>query len=91
MCTVEGESGVMAKSPYQRIVRAAARGTGLRLSAEEIQALSTDTAISYRTELDDVLEMCATCLHLPVAPEGWHCAKRREAPFGACGDWKGAG
>ena len=83
--------GVMAKTPYQRIVRAAARGTGLRLSAGEVRQLSTDTAISYRAELDNILERCATCLHLPVAPEGWHCAKRREAPFGACGDWKGAG
>ena len=81
----------MTKSPYQRIVRAAERGTGLRLSAEEARQLSTDTAISYRAELDDVLERCVTCLRLPVAPEGWHCAKRREAPFGACGDWKGGG
>ena len=31
---------------------------------------------------------CSTCLHLPVAPEGWHCAKHRDAPAD-CGDWKG--
>jgi len=34
---------------------------------------------------------CTTCLHLPIAPEGWHCASHEEPPVGACGDWKGAG
>jgi len=33
---------------------------------------------------------CTTCLHLPLAPAGWHCARHREAPTD-CGDWKGAG
>jgi len=32
---------------------------------------------------------CTTCFHLPIAPEGWHCASHRDAPVD-CGDWKGA-
>lgn len=30
---------------------------------------------------------CATCLHLPPAPEGWHCAKHPDAPVD-CDDWQ---
>jgi len=35
----------MKSSPYQRIVRAAERGTGLRLSAEDAQTLADDASI----------------------------------------------
>jgi len=84
----------MAKTPHQRIMRAAERGTGLRLSADEVGRLSQDGAIRQAAAGDDAVEIakqCTTCLSRILPPEGWHCAKRREAPFGACGDWKGAG
>ena len=41
-------------TPYQRIVRAANRGTGCRLSAEDCVRLSLDTAIVSRAEWDDI-------------------------------------
>jgi len=40
-------------TPYQRIMRAAARGTGVRLSADEVAILAVDDAIFIRAELDD--------------------------------------
>lgn len=40
-------------TPYQRIMRAADKGVGMRLSAEECFQMSTDTAISHLAELDD--------------------------------------
>lgn len=40
-------------TPWQRIMRATNRGTGLRLSADEIGQLSSDGAIETRAELDD--------------------------------------
>jgi hypothetical protein len=39
-------------SPWERIIRAADRGTGLRLTAEEALMLSRDNAIVTRAELD---------------------------------------
>jgi hypothetical protein len=41
-------------TPWQRIARAAQRGTGLRLSADEVFRLSMDDAIMRRAELDDL-------------------------------------
>ncbi len=43
----------MSSTPYQRIMRAAKRGTGLRLSAEDAAMLSFDHAIVARAEWDD--------------------------------------
>ena len=40
-------------TPHQKIMRAAKRRTGLRLTAAEIFALSCDSAIATRGELDD--------------------------------------
>lgn len=40
-------------TPYQRIMRAAKRGTGVRLSADEVFALSADDAISTCAANDD--------------------------------------
>lgn len=82
----------MTKSPYQRIVRAAARGTGLRLSAEEVQALSHDTAIRHLAANDDAAEtanQCMTCLDYGIHAEGWHCARREEPPVGRCEERRG--
>jgi len=38
---------------HQKIMAAAARGTGLRLSADEVERLSTDEAIRQCAENDD--------------------------------------
>lgn len=40
-------------SAYQRIVRAAKRGTGLRLDADEVAKLAQDEAIRSIAEQDD--------------------------------------
>lgn len=40
-------------TPWQRIMRASERGTGLRLSAEDVWRLSMDDAIHTRALLDD--------------------------------------
>ena len=40
-------------TPYQKIMRAAKRGTGARLSASEAWFLSRDDAIATRAGLDD--------------------------------------
>lgn len=40
-------------SPYQKIVRAGERGSGLRLSPEDIDSLVMDDAITFRALLDD--------------------------------------
>ena len=38
---------------YQRIARAAKRGAGVRLSADEVFGLARDTPIRHRAEMDD--------------------------------------
>lgn len=40
-------------TPYQKIMRAASKKRGLRLSAEEVRQLSSDDAISQVAEHDD--------------------------------------
>ena len=40
-------------TPYQRIVRAAKTGTGVRLTADEAWQMARDTAILQRAEWDD--------------------------------------
>ena len=40
-------------TPYQRIMRAANRGTGVRLSAHEVLLLSLDIAIDHAAANDD--------------------------------------
>lgn len=40
-------------TPWQRIMRAAKRGTGLRLSPDDALRLSRDDAIETRAALDD--------------------------------------
>lgn len=44
------------KSPYIRIMRAAERGTGVRLTAEEVEELSMDHAILYAATNDEVMD-----------------------------------
>jgi len=39
-------------TPWERILRAANRGTGLRLSADDVLRLSQDDAIITRAEMD---------------------------------------
>lgn len=39
-------------NPWQKIIRAAERGTGLRLTADEIQRLSMDDAIQQAATQD---------------------------------------
>jgi hypothetical protein len=39
-------------TPWERIIRAADRGTGLRLSASEIQSLGMDGAIAQKASND---------------------------------------
>ena len=85
----------MAKTAHQRIMRAAERGTGLRLSADEIGRLSQDGAIETCAANDDRAEIanqCTKCLSYVIPhAEGWHCASHEEPPVGRCGDWKGGG
>ena len=40
-------------TPYQRIVRAAKVGAGVRLTADEVWKMARDTAILQRAEWDD--------------------------------------
>ena len=40
-------------TPYQRIMLAAKRGTGVRLTADEVWQMSNDTAIADRAAVDD--------------------------------------
>lgn len=48
--------GKTPRTPWQRIARAAARGTGCRLTADDVLRLSQDGAIMTRAELDDADE-----------------------------------
>lgn len=43
-------------TPYQRIVRAARRRVGVRLSPEECAKMSTDTAIRRLADNDDEMD-----------------------------------
>lgn len=47
----------MKKTPHQRIMRAARCRVGVRLTAEEVQELSRDDAISTRAAVDDENEI----------------------------------
>jgi hypothetical protein len=47
----------MAKTPYQKILRAASRGTGLRLTSEEVAKLAGDSAIETVAGNDDENEV----------------------------------
>jgi hypothetical protein len=40
-------------TPYQRILRAAPAGRGVRLSADDVWRLAQDDAIRARAEIDD--------------------------------------
>ena len=44
------------KTVHQRIMEASRKGRGVRLSANEVFALSKDDAIETRAHRDDVLE-----------------------------------
>lgn len=43
----------MSKTPWQKIMRAAKRGTGLRLTVDEVWQLSRDSAIETKAGNDD--------------------------------------
>jgi hypothetical protein len=52
----------MRLTPHQKIMRAADRGVGLRLTAEEVGALSRDGAIEQCAANDDEdMEFCRHC------------------------------
>lgn len=51
----------MKLSPYQRIIRAARRSTGVHLSAEDVGILASDTAIKDRAGNDDEYEYLPDC------------------------------
>ena len=59
-------------TPYQRIVRAAARGKGVVLSSDEVQAMSIDSAISQLAENDDEdpagVDLYGRAVPLPAPP-----------------------
>lgn len=50
-----------ALTPYQKIMRAAKRRTGLRLSPDEVRALSGDDAIATVAMNDDAGEADVQC------------------------------
>lgn len=64
---------------YQRIVGAARRGRGLRLSADECRALAGDTAIATRAAMDN--DGCDDEWHGIHPDEGPSCCP-------TCGDWR---
>lgn len=53
-----------ALTPHQKIMRAAKRGTGLRLTADEIYRLSLDSAIENRAVSDDLGESDPSALDM---------------------------
>jgi hypothetical protein len=62
----EGWRAVKRKlTPYQRIMRAVEAGRGVRLTFEEVLALSMDWAIEYRAALDDDPEIEAELVEDP--------------------------
>ncbi len=44
-------------TPHQKIVRAADRGTGVRLTADDVLRLSLDDAVSMRATHDDETDL----------------------------------
>jgi hypothetical protein len=44
-------------TPYQRIMRAARRGEGVRLDAEEVRWLAEDQNMRIQAELDDAIQV----------------------------------
>ena len=76
---------------YQRIMQAAEKGTGLRLSADDVARLSSDSAIWMAAKNDDALEdggRCITCQHYAMGNKaGWHCTHYRERPD-RCREWQ---
>lgn len=42
----------LKKTPYARILRAYKRGTGIHLTAKDVEALMSDEAIRVRAEMD---------------------------------------
>ena len=63
-------------TPHQKIMRAAKRGTGLRLTFEEVASLSMDNAIETCAMNDDMEDAIKACGH-PVCAERGHCVGHR--------------
>lgn len=59
-----------AKTPYQRIIDASKENRGVRLSAEEVDEMATDEAITLRALRDEEADECAQQRHgeLPTMP-----------------------
>ena len=78
-----------SKTIYQRIMRAAERETGLRLSADDVARLSADSAVWMAARHDDAVEdggRCITCRYYAMGNKpGWHCTHYRERPD-RCGE-----
>jgi hypothetical protein len=67
----------MKRTPYQKIMQAAKRGTGLRLTADEVYALSQDNAIEVRASGDD--EQQSDPELYQAEQDVWHAPPRTEA------------
>ena len=74
----------MTTTPYERIVRAADRGTGCRLSVDDVIALAQDHAITLRASMDEEMARLPEderdhyeCFVLPT--------QRRIEDIGSCG------
>lgn len=64
-----------AWTPWERIVKAADKGTGLHLTSSEIQRLASDGAISSRAEQDSLERVNCECgLPIPAHRNG-RCRK----------------
>lgn len=77
----------MKRTPYERIALAAERGTGCRLSAEEVAVLADDHAIQSRAVMD------AEMAQLPEDErEHYECfVPRGQAPISDIGTCPGDG
>lgn len=75
-----------AWSPWERIIRAADRGTGLRLSVSEIASLGMDQAITDKAQNDAAERVPCEC-GLPIPAHRRRngspvCQKDTSKPFG---------
>lgn len=52
-CECSERNATKRSTPYQRIMRAAKRGTGVRLTADDVRRMSIDTAIVELAMNDD--------------------------------------
>lgn len=65
-------------TPWERIYMACERGTGVRLSPDDIQALGSDDALMVRGNMDGSLRLEHKRGEHDEAPDSecWHCMER---------------